>query len=268
VSQDLNYQSLGNRYVLVAEDVELNQYLVRHIMESWGFTVDVVSNGREAVDKIQLNKYDLVLMDIQMPEMDGMEATRAIRLLSDPVKATIPIVALTANALKGDSEKYLAAGMNDFLAKPFNEQKLFIVISNNLKSGAVAPESKSMNELNTPVTGNEEKLYDLTMVQTISGGDASFVKRMVQLFIDTVPPSMKDLQKETDQQNWLNVSKLAHKLKATIDSMGITRIKEEVRSIESNGKKGEELDKIPGQVQQVNSVLEACMNQLKRDFGI
>jgi PAS domain S-box-containing protein len=266
VAQDLNYQSLGNRNVLVAEDVELNQYLVRHIMESWGFTVDVVNNGREAVAMVEKNKYDLVLMDIQMPEMDGIEATRAIRQLGDPVKAAIPIVALTANALKGDSEKYLSAGMNDFLPKPFNEQKLFIVISNNLKTGAGAPQP--MNKSNTPVTGTEEKLYDLNMVQTISGGDAGFVKKMVQLFLETVPPSMADLQKDTTEQNWVNVSKLAHKLKATIDSMGITRIKEVVRTIETNGKKGEELDKIPGQVQEVINVLEACMKQLKRDFEL
>lgn len=268
VAQDLNYQSLGSRYVLVAEDVELNQYLVRHIMESWGFTVDIVNNGREAVDMIQKNNYDLVLMDIQMPEMDGMEATRAIRQLSDRKKAAIPIVALTANALKGDSEKYLAAGMNDFLPKPFNEQKLFMVISNNLKTGAPAPAMNPMNETNTSVTGSEEKLYDLNMVQTISGGDESFVKRMVQLFIETVPPSLADLQKETAQQNWLHVSKLAHKLKATIDSMGITRVKDVVRTIETNGKNGEELDKIPVQVQEVITVLEACMTQLKRDFEI
>ena len=268
VAQDVNYQSLGSRYVLVAEDVELNQYLVRHIMESWGFTVDIVNNGREAVDMMQKNNYDLVLMDIQMPEMDGMEATRAIRQLSDPKKAAIPIVALTANALKGDSEKYLAAGMNDFLPKPFNEQKLFIIISNNLKTGAAAPKAQPMNETNTSATGSEEKLYDLNMVQTISGGDESFVKRMVHLFIETVPPSLTDLQKETAAQNWLNVSKLAHKLKATIDSMGITRIKDVVRTIETNGKKSEELDKIPAQVQEVITVLEACMNQLKRDFGI
>jgi PAS domain S-box-containing protein len=266
VAQELNYQSLGNRYVLVAEDVELNQYLVRHIMESWGFTVDVVSNGREAVDKIQQNCYDLVLMDIQMPEMDGMEATRAIRQLSDPVKAAIPIVALTANALKGDSEKYLAAGMNDFLPKPFNEQKLFLVISTNLKSSV--KETIPMSELNTTVTGTQEKLYDLSMVQTIAGGDISFVKKMVQLFIETVPPSMRDIQKETEQQNWGNVSKLAHKMKATIDSMGIVTIKDVVRAIEANGKKGEEVDKIPGQVQEVVSVLEACMVQLKRDFEL
>jgi CheY-like chemotaxis protein len=268
VAQDLNYQSLGNRYVLVAEDVELNQYLVRHIMESWGFTVDVVNNGREAVAMVQKNKYDLVLMDIQMPEMDGIEATRAIRKLSDPVKSATPIVALTANALKGDSEKYLAAGMNDFLPKPFNEQKLFIVISNNLKTGAATSATKPMNESNTPVTGAEEKLYDLNMVQTISGGDTGFVKKMVQLFLETVPPSMADLQKETEQQNWVNASKLAHKLKATIDSMGITKIKEVVRIIETNGKKGEGLDKIPGQVQEVIIVLEACMKQLKKDFEL
>lgn len=266
VAQDLNYQSLGNRYVLVAEDVELNQYLVRHIMESWGFTVDVVSNGREAVNKIQENKYDLVLMDIQMPEMDGMEATRAIRQLSDPVKAAIPIVALTANALKGDSEKYLAAGMNDFLPKPFNEQKLFLVISNNLKTSV--KETIPMSESNTTVIENQEKLYDLSMVQTIAGGDAGFVKKMVQLFIETVPPSMVDIQKETDQQNWVNVSKLAHKMKATIDSMGIVKIKEVVRVIEANGKKGEEVDKIPAQVQEVIQVLEGCVGQLKKDFDL
>ena len=266
VAQDLNYQSLGNRYVLVAEDVELNQYLVRHIMESWGFTVEVVSNGREAVNKIQENNYDLVLMDIQMPEMDGMEATRVIRQLSDPVKAAIPIVALTANALKGDSEKYLAAGMNDFLPKPFNEQKLFLVISNNLKTSV--KETTPMSESNTTVIGNQEKLYDLSMVQTIAGGDAGFVKKMVQLFIETVPPSMADIQKETDQQNWASVSKLAHKMKATIDSMGIVKIKDTVRVIEANGKKGEEVDKIPGLVQEVIQVLEECVKQLKRDFDL
>ncbi|WP_205513010.1 PAS domain S-box protein [Longitalea arenae] len=268
VAQDLNYQSLGSRYILVAEDVELNQYLVRHIMESWGFKVDVVNNGREAVEKIQENNYDLVLMDIQMPEMDGMEATRAIRQLGDPVKAAIPIVALTANALKGDSDKYLAAGMNDFLPKPFNEQKLFLVISNNLNTGAVAPASKRMRETKTTVADSEEKLYDLAMIQTIAGGDAGFVKRMVELFIETVPPSMAELQKETAAQNWLNVSKLAHKLKATIDSMGIIRLRDVVRTLELNGKKGEGVDKMPGQVQEVIDVLQACMEQLKRDFDL
>ena len=125
-----------------------------------------------------------------------------------------------------------------------------------------------MNETNTTVTATHEKLYDLSMVQTIAGGDIGFVKKMVQLFIDTVPPSMTEIQKETEQQNWLNVSKLAHKMKATIDSMGIVKIKDVIRAIEANGKKGEEVDAIPGQVQEVIQVLEECMKQLKKDFDL
>jgi CheY-like chemotaxis protein len=234
-------------------------------MESWGFTVNIVNNGREAVEMVQKNHYDLVLMDIQMPEMDGMEATRQIRQLKDAQKASVPIIALTANALKGDSEKYIAAGMNDFLPKPFNEQKLFLIISNNLKSGTMS--SIAMSDSKTQVVKNQDKLYDLTMVQTISGGDESFVKRMVQLFIDTMPPSLKELQNETAQQNWPQVSKLAHKMKATIDSMGIASLKDDIRTIEANGKKGENPDKIPELVQVVVKVVETCVDQLRADFG-
>lgn len=129
-------------------------------------------------------------------------------------------------------------------------------------------ETIPMSESNTTVTGTQEKLYDLSMVQTIAGGDAGFVKKMVQLFIETVPPSLADIQKETGQQNWVNVSKLAHKMKATIDSMGIVKIKDVVRTIEANGKKGEEVDKIPEQVQEVIQVLEGCVQQLKKDFDL
>ncbi|HMH24133.1 MAG TPA: PAS domain S-box protein, partial [Puia sp.] len=130
--EELDYKSLGHKKILVAEDVELNQYLARHILESWNFEVVIAGNGKEAVELLGLADYDCVLMDVQMPEMDGIEATQRIRKLADPVKAQIPIIALTANALKGDSEKYVAAGMNDYLAKPFDEERLFRVIYRNL----------------------------------------------------------------------------------------------------------------------------------------
>src|ERR1700748_3979851 len=132
VSQEIDYKSLGHRKVVLAEDVELNQYLARHILESWDFEVVIVNNGREALVALEHSSFDCILMDVQMPEMDGIEATQHIRRLPDPVRSTIPIIALTANALKGDSEKYLAAGMNDYLAKPFDEERLFQVIYRNL----------------------------------------------------------------------------------------------------------------------------------------
>ena len=85
----------------------------------------IAGNGLEALEALGQGSFDCILMDVQMPEMDGIEATQHIRGLSDPVKANIPIIALTANALKGDSEKYLAAGMTDYLSKPFDEERLF-----------------------------------------------------------------------------------------------------------------------------------------------
>jgi hypothetical protein len=98
VSQEIDYKSLGPRKVLVAEDVELNQYLARHILESWDFEVVIANNGREALEALEQSSFDCILMDVQMPEMDGIEATQHIRKLPDPVKANIPIIALTANA--------------------------------------------------------------------------------------------------------------------------------------------------------------------------
>jgi CheY-like chemotaxis protein len=100
-------------------DMELNQYLAKHIMESWSLEVIIANNGRIATNLLPDADYDLILMNIQMPEMDGIQAISSIGKMKDQRKARIPIIGLTANALKGDSEKYLKAGMNNYLSKPF-----------------------------------------------------------------------------------------------------------------------------------------------------
>ena len=104
--------------ILVAEDNAVNQKLIARLLEKKGHRVDVVANGREAVDAVTRIGYDLVLMDVQMPEMDGLEATRQIRAADRSEVARIPIIALTANAMQGDQERCLSAGMDDYLAKP------------------------------------------------------------------------------------------------------------------------------------------------------
>lgn len=258
------YRILGKYRILVAEDVELNQYLARQLMESWGLEVDIATNGREAVGLVQQNHYDLVLMDIHMPEMDGIEATRQIRQLHDAGKAAVPIIALTANALKGDRERFLAAGMNDYLSKPINEPNLYHIIANNL-TNMISTEKNAPKEVISPAASSSGKLYDLTMVQGIAGGDEEFVKKMLRLFLETMPQSLQHLQKETVQQNWAGVSKLAHKLKSTIDSMNIRSLKDTVREIEQYGKKGEQTAEIPALVNEVVFVMEACIAQVKKD---
>jgi CheY-like chemotaxis protein len=301
-NQALDYKSLGKKNVLVAEDVELNQYLARHILESWDFEVKIVENGKEAVEALKQASFDCILMDVQMPEMDGIEATQHIRRLPDPVKAGIPIIALTANALKGDSEKYLAAGMNDYLSKPFDEERLFRVISRTLAKyarpvavetgggpvgvadaagssgagvaaggpGGAGSGSHEDNNLpfknNTSMNSSSPKLYDLSMVQSVSGGDEGFIKKMVALFIETVPQNMDELQKATDEANWDQVGKTAHKLKSTVDSMGIKTIRQEIRAVEANAKQKQDVEGIPGLVAQIRRVIDECIGQLQVDI--
>lgn len=115
--------------VLMAEDVIVNQFLARVILESEGFVVDIANNGKEALTLLNQNDYDLILMDIQMPEMDGVTTSRLIRQLKDPQKASLPIIALTANALVGNDKEYFEAGMNACITKPFTQDKLFEVLN-------------------------------------------------------------------------------------------------------------------------------------------
>lgn len=270
--QTPNYRSLAQKKILIAEDVELNQQLARHMMEAWGVVVDIASNGREALGKVQQWEYDLVLMDIHMPEMDGLEATRQIRQIIIADKASVPIVALTANALKGDRERFIEAGMNDYLSKPFNEPDLYDIIARNLGDVTAGTQQRSaaVEQSPEPVIASAagDKLYNLTLVYGIAGGDEQFVLRMLQLFLDTMPQTLLDMQKETGLQNWQQVGKLAHKLKSTIDSMGIASLKQVIRQIEQNGKKEEETAQIPADVALVVNTMRACAMQVKKDYQL
>lgn len=121
--------------ILVAEDNLVNQKLIKRILEKQGHTVTLVDNGRSAIDKVKDETFDIVLMDIQMPEMDGVEAVRHIRRLGDGVKCAIPIVALTAHALTEERQRYLEAGMNGYATKPINQAELFATIGSLVNSG-------------------------------------------------------------------------------------------------------------------------------------
>ena len=125
--------SLLEGRILVAEDVTTNQQLFARILKKFGCRYQVVSNGREAIEALEANSYDAILMDCQMPEMDGYEATRMIRKALNPKLLSIPIIALTANAIKGDREKCIEAGMNDYLTKPISQAKLYEILSKYLK---------------------------------------------------------------------------------------------------------------------------------------
>lgn len=125
------------------------------------------------------------------------------------------------------------------------------------------------NGQNSPEgTSIPDSLYDLTMVRAVSGGDESFIKKMVLLFVETVPPSIKDMQAAVATEEWEQVGKLAHKLKSTVDSMGISILREDIRSLENYGKNRLELAAIPGLAQRVTEKIDAVIKQLNTDFAL
>lgn len=132
--------------VLVAEDNKANQLVIKNLFSHAGIDIDLAENGQQALELIQLHDYDIVFMDISMPEMDGIEACQQIRLMTDEVKAQLPIVALTAHALSGDKENFLSIGMTDYLSKPVRKNQLIDVLYKYLSPN-------NNNELDPPIKG-------------------------------------------------------------------------------------------------------------------
>lgn len=135
---ELEYNEVSGIRILLVEDNPLNQVLAKKVLNDWSWIVDTADNGAIAVEKLKENDYDIILMDIQMPEMDGYEAARTIRRIFGQPKSTIPIVAMTAHAFPGELEKCIAAGMNDYISKPFNKKtlysKILALLDKNLQS--------------------------------------------------------------------------------------------------------------------------------------
>jgi CheY-like chemotaxis protein len=160
--------------VLIAEDNVMNQQLIRHLMNNWQIDAVIVNNGKEAVDRLKGEDFSLVLMDIQMPQMDGYTATEIIR---NELASNVPVVAMTAHAMTGEKEKCLEIGMNDYISKPLNENILYNMISQYAQS----PEGDENNGANDPrkeqVTNASEmhlKYIDLVYLRELSGNDKEF----------------------------------------------------------------------------------------------
>lgn len=198
--------------VLVVDDNMINQSLMKHLLLQWNIDFDIVSNGLEAVQKLVNQTYDLVLMDIQMPQMDGYAATQQIR---EVLKLNVPIIAMTAHALAGEREKCLSRGMNEYISKPIKEEELFKLISN------FGLEKMSQIEIKTEEIIPNFQYIDLTYMHSISGGDQAFEKTVTQQFIDNIPDHLQQLTTAYQNNDFTTVKLRAHDLKSSIAIMGI-----------------------------------------------
>ncbi len=200
--------------ILVAEDNAMNQNLMRHLLSYWHLDFDIVNNGKEAIEALQQNNYRLILMDIQMPLIDGYTTTLKIR---NELGMNIPIIAMTAHAMAGEKEKCLSFGMNGYISKPIRENELFEIINNILKSDGKT-ELKNKDDY-VPVLKGE--LLNLDYLKEVSGGSASFEISMIKQFLQQVPDELAKMKEEFDKENYAGLRHVAHNLKTSVAFMGL-----------------------------------------------
>jgi PAS domain S-box-containing protein len=265
VTRIYDYHSLGALKVLLAEDNEINRFLATSILKNWGFEVEHALNGREAYLKAAENNYDLILMDIQMPELSGIEVTRMIRKLPDPVRSKVPILALTANAIKGDREKYMEAGMNDYQSKPFREDQLFSKIS-MLLNGRV--EHLKIEEKGpTGPLKTEKPGFSLNKLRASGINDPAFMQKMISIFLETAPVYLHQMRKALKEQEWQLLGKTAHSLKPTLDMLDVHMLQDEIRKLEAGAGNGMKKDELTDLAQNVITNLEKLIGFIREEIN-
>ncbi|WP_326983108.1 ATP-binding protein [Chryseobacterium sp. MYb264] len=202
---------------LVVDDNVINQSLMKHLLLQWNIDFDIVSNGLEAVSYLKEKSSDLVLMDIQMPQMDGYAATQEIR---EVLQLDIPIIAMTAHALAGERERCLSRGMNEYISKPIKEEELFKLISSFGLNSSIASDIQEEKE---PVF----QYIDLSYMKSISGGDQEFEQIITQQFIDNIPQHLDQLTSAYQKKDFTIVKLRAHDLKSSVAIMGLLPLLQE-----------------------------------------
>lgn len=245
---------VGNCSLLIADDHPINQLVTSELLRhAWPLaSIDVAANGREVLERLAVKSYDLILMDVQMPDMNGLEATRTIRAMEGTV-ARIPILAFTAYATTGEVEKCLQAGMDDYISKPVVPGLLCRKIHDLLK--------RSGYDFATRVPDQTPGIHplDLSYLDIMTDADIELKAHMLRIMLDETPGELDLLQKHHAAANWDGLRAVAHKMKSTVEFMGLRETLDTLRQIELAAKERQGLDQLPDKI---NDVLLSCRSAL------
>jgi CheY-like chemotaxis protein len=250
---------LANKKILVVDDNKMNRLVAATILKNMGAIISEAVNGQEAIDALVIEMADLVLMDIQMPVMDGVEAIGIIR---KQISKSLPVIALTANAIKGDNDKYIQAGMSAYLSKPYKEKDLLNMVAFWL--GKVLPVK---DEVETIRHASYNHLYDLSGLRQISKNNEGFVQKMAELFVAQTPALVAEMIEKYYEGEYKAMSAIAHKIKPSIDNMGIASLKDTIIEIEKKGKFEKDDKALPGLLEFIKITLLKVVELLKNEFS-
>lgn len=245
-----------NARVLLVEDNDINRLYASSLLKNWRCTVDSAENGLIALEKLKLNNYDIIFMDIQMPVMDGYEAAKIIRTTFDPPKKDIPIIALTANPIKGDEDKSKLFGMNGYIVKPFQPEDLEIVLEQYLYKTA----KENNKEIEVILPDNIEP--DLSYLRKISNNDQQFLKEMIDTMLVSIPQAIANIDVALKNDSWNDIEKLVHSIKPSMNFLGLKYLHNEAVLIEKWSRERTNLPLLPERIKKFTHNCEIAMRKL------
>jgi len=217
--------------ILLAEDSLVNQRLATALLERYGHRVHPAVNGAEALAALEQGSFDLVLMDVQMPQIDGLEATRKIREREKIRGGHMPIIAMTAHALKGDRERCLEAGMDEYVSKPVRERTLWAAVRAVLGDGMASPD-----EAETPdVQDASDQVVDWEVARKVCGGDEALLHDIVEAFLEEGPVRMAEIRQAIDAENYELLNRAAHTIKGSMRYFGAQAVFDRALALEELG---------------------------------
>jgi CheY-like chemotaxis protein/HPt (histidine-containing phosphotransfer) domain-containing protein len=240
--------------ILVVEDNAVNQKVAVRLLEKLGYRADVAASGHEALEALARRAYALVLMDCQMPEMDGFEATAAIRQAEGTARHT-PIVAMTANAMAGDRERCLAVGMDDYVSKPVQPRELAATLKRWVPASAPAEPPSATPSADAPGDSRLDTSTLAALGDSARGGDPAFLREIVTIFLEDTPQHLRDLREAAAARESATLVRVAHTLKSSSSYLGARRLAELCEDLERAGRGGDLRD-VVAQVEDVGAEIE------------
>ena len=252
---------IKNIKVLVVEDIALNQLLMKTLLDDFGFERDIASNGKIAIEKLQIKSYDIILMDLQMPIMNGFEATEYIR---NKMNSKIPIIALTADVTTVDLAKCKAVGMNDYIAKPVDERVLYSKIIGLVKKPlAIVAKAHSVNAESKNI-----KCINLDYLNQRTKANPILMMEMITLYLEQTPALIITMKQSLLDKDWNSLQGAVHKMIPSFSIMGISSDFENMaKKIKEYASAEQEADGIHDLVLQLENVCAQACKELEEEFN-
>jgi PAS domain S-box-containing protein len=261
-----------NIKVLVVEDMPLNQLLMKTLLDDFGFERDIAENGKIAVEKLQEKHYDIILMDLQMPVMNGFEATEYIR---NTLKLNLPIIALTADVTTVDLAKCKAVGMNDYLAKPVDDRELYNKIIGLAKAPVLQKETPTEEEYEQEEVTNDSdetepiKYTNLEYLNVRTKSNPKLMKEMISIYLQQTPPLLEAMRQSVIDKNWQLLASATHKIIPSFSIMGMNSdLESKARKIQVAANAGQFTNETAQMVLQIDTICIQACKELEIEFNL